>query len=278
MFQDSLLHPRPAWLPAAFGVLVRHRFVTAAQLAARLHIDLVEAVVTLDALVEEGLLQAVSPSSNLRGDPVPRAYLLTRSGCDLYATATGDDRPPTVDPRRSLAILEHELGIVTFALVLELLTQQGQLQLHRFETARTKIADVAHVAESGRPRRIPLVADALAVVEVQGEVRALLIENDRGTVPVERMAMKYLGYIHWHRASGPLRRFGLKNFRVLTITPNAKRLERLREAATETAGSSRFFWFAEAGEIRLEDPKRLLGLIWSVAGHDGALRLPLFPS
>lgn len=276
MFQDSLLHPRPAWLPAAFGVLARHRFVTAPQLAARLHVDPAEVVLTLDALVGEGLLQAVSPSQNLRGDPVPRAYLLTRTGSDLYATTTGEDRPTVVDPRRSLGMLEHELAIVTMALVLERLTDQGVLHLLRFETARAKIADVTHVAQDGRPRRIPLVADALAVVEVAGEVRALLIEIDRGTVPVERMATKYLGYVSWQRMNGPFRRFGIKNFRVLTVAPNRTRLERLREIATDRGGSSRFLWFVDASEVAVDDPKRLLGLVWSVAGHDPSLRLQLF--
>lgn len=278
MFQDSLLHPRPAWLPAAFAFLVRHRFLTAELLAGRLHLDPVDVSATLDALVEEGLLQAVSPAPNLRGDNVSTAYLLTRAGADLYATATGEPRPTAIDPRRSLGMLEHELGIVTFALTLELLEEQGSLRLLRFETARAKIADVVQVAEHGRPLRIPLVADALAVIEVQGEVRALLIEIDRGTVPVERMATKYLGYVHWHRTNGPFQRFGIKNFRVLTIAPTARRVERLRESATALVGSSRFLWFANVADVQLNVPLRLLGPIWSVAGHDPSLRLPILQS
>jgi hypothetical protein len=127
----------------------------------------------------------------------------------------------------------------------------------------------------GRQERVPLVADGLAVIEVATEVRGLLLEQDQGTVPVERMAMKYRGYVSWWESGGPARRFGLKNFRVVTVAPSSARLERLREAAQKATGGSRFLWFALQADVTATHPERLLEPIWSAAVPDSP-PLPLF--
>ncbi|MDB4928257.1 MAG: hypothetical protein JWM10_741 [Myxococcaceae bacterium] len=277
MFQDSLLHPRPAWLIAAFALIARHEMLSAFQLAARLDLPPVDVTAPLDALALEGLLLRLAPPPNLRGDPVPVAYALTRRGAELLGDAT-DAEPATIpSPRRSLFPLAHDLARNSFALVLERLHELGRLRLLRWETARTKIADVTHLAERGRPLRVPLVADGLAVVEVGGYATGLLLEQDQGTVPVERMCRKFRGYDAWWREGGPVRRFGLRSFRVITVTSTTTRLARLREAAlvaTENRGS-RLLWFALGADVTVDDPGRLLAPVWQVAGHDD-LHHPLF--
>lgn len=273
MFQDSLLHPRPAWLVEALTAITRHEFLSAMQLAARLALPLAEVPVALDALVLEGLLKRLTAPNDLRGDPGPVAYTLTRRGAELLADATGEEPIAVLSPRKALYLLAHDLARNEFALVLERLDEAGALRLLRWETARTRIADVTHVAERGRPWRVPLVADGLSVVEVGGCATGLLLEQDQGTVSIERKRRKYRGYDAWWREGGPVRRFGLRSFRVLTIAPNPTRAARLREATLEATDSrgSRLLWFARQQDVH---PDRLLGPVWQVAGHDnGRCRL-----
>lgn len=278
MFQDSLLHPRPPWLVQAFLALARHEFLTALQLAARFALRHPEVVEAIEALVTEGLLQRLVPPPNLRGDVAASAYSLTRAGAELLTHAV--ERIVRLPPRRrTLLTLTHDLGRNSFALALERLDERGRLRLLGFETRRTRLADVVHVAERGRPLRIPLVADGLAVVEVGGEVTGLLLEQDRGTVSIERMRRKFLGYDAWWREGGPERRFGLRSLRVVTVAPTQARLQRLREAALAATGNrgSKLFWFALDEDVSVEAPERLLGPAWWVCGHDGERR-PLFDS
>lgn len=277
MFQDSLLHPRPTWLVVAFAAIARYEFLSAAQLAARFVLPLVEVTAALDALALEGLLQRLTAPSNLRGDPAPVAYALTRQGAELLGDATGDEPVAVPSLRKTLFHLGHDLARNDFALVLERLDHEGTIRFLRWETARSKIADVTHVAERGRPSRVPLVADGLAVVEVGGYATGLLLEQDQGTVPIERMRRKFRGYDAWWREGGPVRRFGLRSFRVLTVAPNLTRAARLREVALEATDNrgSRLLWFAVSADVAVAEPNRILAPVWRTATHDDK-REPLF--
>lgn len=274
MLQDNLLNPRPAWLVAAFQALAWHQFLTAAQVALRLHEALPEVAPVLQALVVEGLLRELTPSHSLVGSPPAPAYALTRRGVELLRQ-TGYDAPVSLPhPMKSLYILAHELARNDFALTLEELDARRCIRLHRWETRRTHLGDVAQVNDHGHPIQIPLVADGLAVVEVEGVVTGLLLEQDQGTVSLERMSHKFQGYAAWWASNGPVRRFGLKSLRVVTVVPSEARLQRLRTAALDATNQrgSRLFWFARQEDIH---PDRLLGPVWQAAEHDDH-RLHLF--
>lgn len=271
--QDNLLHPRPSWLPEVLAILGRHGFATARQLGATVGVPIADLDGALGELVQEGLLQVLVPTHALHGGTPEPAYLLARRGAELLRGLDEHAQVRPVRPEKSRYTLAHDLLRNEFGLVLERLGRMGVIQFHRFETAREKIAAVGHVGGRGLPERIPLVADGLAVVEIDGHVTALLIEIDRGTVALPRMASKYAGYLAWYQDQGPLRRFGMKSLRVLTIAPSAARLHRLREAALEATGGrgSGLFWFAPESAVDVTDPERLLGSVCIVA-RTGELR------
>jgi len=265
--QENLLHPRPSWLPAALAAIGRHGFLTARQIGVVVHKDLVEVRDALGALALEGLLDGLMPTHAARGHEVAPAYALTRTGSQVLRSI--DAHVPVVvsSPGKSRYILAHDIERNEFSLVLEGLAERGAIVLHRFETAREKIAAVGYVATAGAQVRVPLVADALAVVGIAGATTVLLVEIDRGTIGIDKMCLKYRGYLSWFRDQGPLRRFGLASLRVLTVAPTAARMKRLREAAKEATDGrgSGLFWFCEASAADCTAPETLLAPVFATA-------------
>lgn len=275
--QDSLLTPRPVWVPEAARALVRHEFLTAHQLAALVGTDVAQVVPVLDTLTQDGLLARLWPHPGFGAEAAAPAFALTRLGIRELARCQDLDRERLPRPRRSPFTLAHDLARNDVGVVLELLDRRGQLDLLRFETARARLADVAHQLVRGELARIPLVADALAVLDVEGTTTALLFEIDRGTVAAARMEEKFRGYHAWWREGGPRRRFGVESLRVATVVPSERRLRQLHGAALEaTAGrGSGLFWFATMDAIDLDIPEKVLGPVWTVA-REAPTPEPLF--
>lgn len=258
MLQDSLLTPRPAWLAAALMLIARHRFLEARQVAAVLDLDPRPVAEVFDGLVAERLLQKLTSTSLVDGAPRASAFALTRAGLATLAT----DEPAArriVRPLTSAFTLAHELRVNELALVLRRLDARGSLRLLSFTIERDRLACVTHINERGRVVRVPLVADALAIIEVRGVRSGLLVEIDMGTVSTTTMRRKYEGYHAWWAEGGAARRFGLSATRVVTIAPAAKRLARLRDLAIEAVDGrgSGLFWFLPHDAVDVAAPGRL---------------------
>ena len=258
MLQDSLLTPRPAWLAAALALIARHRFLEPRQVATLVGTDARAVAEVFEGLAAERLLQKLTSTSLTLGAPRATAFALTRAGLATLATGEPIARR-IVRPLTSAFTLAHELRVNELALVLSRLDAQGALRLLSFTTERDRLACVTHVNERGRPVRVPLVADALAVIEVRGVRSGLLVEVDLGTVSATTMRRKYAGYHAWWADGGAARRFGLQATRVVTIAPAAKRLARLRGlaiAAVDGRGSG-LFWFVPHEALDVSAPGRL---------------------
>lgn len=249
--QQTLFTPRPPWTLAALAALARHRFLSAHQLSFALHRPVAEIEAALEPLVAMRLLGSLeTPALDVCARV--RAYTLTPRGARMLAASTGRPSVSTANVPRSVYLLSHELARADFGLHLEALAAARRIRLRAWETSPSRIAAVAHLAERGEPIRVPLVADALAVVEdARPGVHGVLVEVDMATVSAERMARKYRGYLSWFRDGGHVRRFGLSSLRVLTLTPDARRRTRLEALAREATGGrgSALFWFAEQEPI-----------------------------
>lgn len=257
MFQNSLLHPRPEWVPTALELIARHELLAGTQIAGRLALDEHAVERTLAALADDGLLRALHLPEHPGAQP-RFVYALARAGSEaLHAAGRPLARTPSV--RRTTIHLAHEAEKADLGLTLERLAESGTLRLLRYETRAAALADATLVLARGYLRRVPLVADALAVVETHGRVAALLVEHDRGTVPTRRMRTKYAGYLNWWKCGGPEKRFGLRSMRVLTVCPTPARLRALRAAAISVAGTggSRFLWFVLAEHVAPVVPEAL---------------------
>ncbi|MBL8680144.1 MAG: replication-relaxation family protein [Myxococcales bacterium] len=275
MLQDTLLARRPPWLPAALVALARHEVLCSRQLAALVGESESTVEATFDSLLREGLLVVHQPLMRANERALGMVYALTRRGY----RAVGESRVHPV--RRSSLTVAHDVLRNDLGVVLELLDRRGLLRLLEWQTARSHLADAVWLMERSHAVRVPLVADALAVVDAGDGPSTLLIETDRGTVSEKRMALRYRGYQSWWQDGGPLRRFGSKRLRVLTLVPNEARLERLRLAAlkaTDGRGSG-LFWFALESFIDVTRPSGLLLACWRVSRNDSDGQLDsIFPS
>lgn len=267
--QHTLFDPVPAWLMDALRALATYRFLTVAQLAALVDVPIVEVTPIVEALTARGILLVLEPVHRALETGRAPAYALTRAGARLLAQA-GSAPVAVPDRRKSLLMLTHDLARNTLGVVLHVLARRGQLSLLRFEMARARIADAVQVLVRGRVVRVPLVADAYAVLGPAEHPTALLVEVDRGTVSARRMREKFLGYYRWWYEHGPLRRFGLQSLRIATIASTTTRMRRLRELAREaTAGRAPgLFWFGTESLVSLDAPETLLAPMWTTAGDE----------
>ncbi len=244
----------------------------ARQLAAALGLAESDVAPPMGDLVAEGVLQTLTPTTLALAASRSPAFALTRAGLACLAAESDNDACYVARPLRSSMTLAHELLVNELALVLHLLDARGTLRLLSWETRRERIADVTHLAEKGRVVRVPLVADALAVVEHRGERSGLLVEIDMGTVSAKTMRRKFQGYHAWWSEGGPARRFGLTATRILTIAPVPRRLARLRELAVEAVDGrgSGLLWFLPHEAVDVVAPERFLAAVARVgrAGDD----------
>lgn len=278
MFQDSLLAPRAPWMPDALRLLARHRFLTSRLVAVRLAVPEPTVRDGFTALVAEGALRELRPTTLATRDTDASAYALTARGLALLDTDDEGLRPRTTRSLTSAFSLAHELLLNEFALVLERLDAARRLTLLSWTTARERIADVAHLAEKGKPLRVPLVADGLAVVEHHGAKLAVVVEVDMNTVSAATMRRKYTGYHAWWQDGGPTRRHGVAATRVLTIAPGPRRLARLRTLAIEGLGGrgSGLLWFLPHDVVDVATPERLFDDVATVARAGDDAPRPLF--
>ena len=197
-------------------------------------------------------------------------FAMSRRGAVELARATGVDArtvPSSTQKSctRTPMFLDHTLGISTFALALARgLTLPGApAAFLSWESDAERLADAVHVmTEKGYVDRQPLVADGLAIVRGARGPEGLLVEIDRGTERPGYLGRKYRGYLEWWQKGGHERRFDVKAIRLLTVAPDAKRAERLREACREAMGGkqSGLFWFA-AEDALVKDG--ILAPVWS---------------
>lgn len=270
MFQDNLLARRPPWLLDALAAVHRHQALLPHQVAALVRDDPVSVAAQLERLREDGLLGSVRVAPFRGRTDAGDAYLLTAAG--LLALQRAGRAPPGRLPRRALAphALAHDLERNELGVALERLDAQGHLTLQRWVTARAPLGFAAHVPDHGTLKRIPLVADALAVVDRKGRADSLLVEIDMGSVSFVRMRTKYQGYLSWWQGGGPAQRFGLRSLRVLTLAPTAARMKRLLDAAAQAAaGGLGFLWFGTLDAVSAERPEALLDAVWVRADRPG---------
>ena len=274
--QQNLLHPTPPWTLDALHAIHRHQALRPAQVAALVAADPATVAADLDALRSLGLLLAVHVHGRAAaGDD---AYLL--SGMGLLALQRAGLAPPGRVPAKPHGAysLAHDLECAQLGVALERLDADGALVLERWTTARTALGFAAHLPGKGTLIRIPLVADAYAVITYRGRTDAVLVEVDMGSVSLSRMKAKYAAYVQWWKSGGPLSRFGQRSMRVITIASTPARMRQLLDCATEaTAGQGMgLLWFGTLDLVSVDAPEGLLGPVW-VRGDAPGARHALWP-
>jgi hypothetical protein len=207
-----------------------------------------------------GLLRRVSCHPTLGAGPPTDVLSLSPKGAKALSASAGKPVPCVTAARlrRSGQKLLHDAGMGDALLAFLALAAQGRLDL-KAATADTSLLGTSAALPGPPPERVPLQPDGYVRWSSSRGPRGLLVEYDRGTVGVGRMAKKYAAYLAWSKQGGPERAFAVKGLRVLTLVPDARRLGRLRAAALEAGGGRRagLLLFALASDVSPAAPGRL---------------------
>jgi hypothetical protein len=275
-------------------LVARHRFITSAQIIALIEALFPGASVQkllrqLQVLYHAGYIsrpKAQVETYKAGSGSRPLVYALGNKGIDLLA-AKHNFRRVSVDwtARARTAVrgeIDHALEITDFMTSLEIACRRrGTVQVIHFDEILATIAPEETQA-SKRPYQWPVAlrwkgSDLVLhptpdkifgirdLERIEGKNRRFFfLEADRGTMPTERSDLnktsylrKIVGYAHTYKHDLHIKRYGLPNVRVLTVTPGRQRINNIIASYRTHAAalvSPKFFLFADRGGLsRAED-------------------------
>jgi DNA-binding MarR family transcriptional regulator len=268
---------------ALLGNIGRLRLASTAQLAALDGGSAQNVSRSLLALWENGYVErpeAQAASRFLYEGSRPAIYGLTRKGAALLREHGLDVRRRLLDgidkeKGAGWRFIEHTVAISEFMVGLELATKdRSEVRI----LTRSDILDDAPKSKRDRLVRLEasvrigetlkknaVVPDALFGLRFDDEEESyFMLEVDRGEMPVERykntwrtyFAKKMLTYLEASRQKRHVHELGISNFRVLTITTTAERVEKMlraQEAMTDGKGSN-IFLFSDQASLAAANP------------------------
>ncbi|HLN97357.1 MAG TPA: replication-relaxation family protein [Pyrinomonadaceae bacterium] len=118
---------------------------------------------------------------------------------------------------------------------------------------------------------VPVAADSFfSIRDAQGRTHYFL-EADRGTMTLERFTRKLIAYAAYDKAERHKAKFGIRKFRVLTVTTGEARMQNLMRAATGAEEVRRapatMFLFTTEEKLTLAQPESILEKIWLRLGE-----------
>jgi len=225
----------------------------------------------------------------------PYAYALGNKGADLLYQEFGIS-PGRVDwtaKNRSAKqlFLDHTLATADVMVAFELACRaRGDVRL--IDTSEILAQAPRRTRESPSPFRwnvtlfhkgrrvdVGVIPDAVFGLHFldrpEGRNRAyFFLEEDRGTMPIERKTLhrtsifrKLLAYSETWRRKVHTNRFGINNFRVLTVTTSPERARHIQRAAAKATGTAlpNVFLATDHGQLEGGDP---FGSVWRNAAGE----------
>ena len=216
----------------------------------------------------------------------PTIYGLTRKGATLLRQHGEDVRRRLldgIDKERGAGwrFIEHTVSISEFMVSLELamrgrddlrLLERGEILEDAPKSKRDRLVRIeASIRSDGALRKSAIIPDALFGLRSNNEEDIyFMLEVDRGEMPVERysntqrtyFSKKMLTYYEANRQQRHLHDLGLRNFRVLTVTTSARRVERMLDAldAITSGKGSNLFLFTDQATLATSNP---LDVVWT---------------
>jgi hypothetical protein len=225
----------------------------------------------------------------------PTIYGLTRKGASLLRQHGEEVRRRLldgIDKERGAGwrFIEHTVSIAEFWVSLELaarnredlrILERSEILEDAPKSKRDRLVRLeASIRIGGVLKRNSVVPDALFGLRINDERESFfMVEIDRGEMPVERFkntqrtyfTKKMLTYYEANRQQRHVHDLGIENFRVLTVTTDRRRVEKMMaslNAITEGRGSNMFL-FVDQATLADSNP---LAVKW-VSGKGGIVRL-----
>jgi len=210
----------------------------------------------------------------------PMVYALADRGARLLCEREGFSRGVREWSRQNREagrpFIEHQVEIVNFEVGvrravgersdLSMLTAAETLMVAHHQRARggNPFALRAKLSYAGWIREARVVPDfVFSLIPLRGQRFNFMVEIDRGKMPIRRsdpdkssFEQKMRVYLSAHGAKQHERQLGWKNFRVLSVTTEAKRLQHMRETWREISaacGNPSLFLFTTYEALRAGD-------------------------
>jgi len=207
--------------------------------------------------------------------PSPKAiYAIDKKGAEILTEVMGIDpelmRKQIKQNEIGERQLKHSLMVSNFATILTVAVREKKgVELLFFKHQQKALEDRVTV----KGKRYPVIPDGFLGLEDKEGVFYFFLEADRSTMSNTRFLNKMRAYWNWYKVKGQQKKFGIKNFRVLTLTISPERAENLREITFKVKGDGRqegstLFWFADESKITLEDPQSVFNKIWRSSRAD----------
>lgn len=246
------------------------RFATAKQVALMANLNLQTARIRLGLLWQNRFLDRLDlPVFVGEGSP-PAVYVISSLGRKVLAEHLGIDTAliPRVDAKRNyFFLLHHTLRRNDFRAALTSACRSTPNLKLLFWKQDKEIGDSMHVPLKREQEkvRVPLVPDGFFGIQTPNGSAYAFVEIDRGTVGLKKFLLKQRGYFHWWLEKKNIEKYGEKNFRVLTVTTNSRRMHNLIRATLRVKDSqqgSGLFWFTTFDQVDLDHPESILSPIW----------------
>jgi len=228
----------------------------------------------LRILSNHGLLKRHYRSVAIGSGSVETVFFPTIRGVRILNSLGLELGKNAITPRREFSdmFLNHTLARNDFRIGLELvLKYRPDINFVTWKHGKSIARTVTMVYGENQPviTNVTLIPDGLFELEFNGQNHRYYIENDLGTTSLPRIRMKLSAYtelaiqdrLQVHDGSCP--------FKVLWITRAQRRLHSLIRTC-EQVNQGRFtrdlFWFTSDRPNWLDDPTRIMSLIWNQPG------------
>ncbi len=224
----------------------------------------------LSALFELGFLDRPKHQASARLVSSHFVYSLGREGAKTLTGNAGERETMfrrLNESERTLPLIAHSLMISQFRVCLTLaLKKYPHIKLTRWIQGNDLKQALRRSGEHPA-----LVADAFFVLETETQSYPCFLEADRATMTEERFTNKLRMYWKQSREEGFNKSLGIPKFRVLTITPNSRRAENLRQAgkkADDKGTGSGMYLFLSETDYSVDKPEAILESAWKSPKND----------
>jgi hypothetical protein len=197
-------------------------------------------------------------------------YTLSRSGARELARLKGMEVSGLAGANKpSFFFLEHQLLVSEYMVSLEaaLITSKARLVSWKSERQlKSKSGRALRVPNPLVPgERIPVIPDGMFSLNITGRTEFYMLECDRGTMSMQAIRKKMLGYLQLYRRGFHRSCFKVPHFRTLLVTTTPYRRDRMRSILKGIKLIPNLFWFATWKEIT---PDKVLRRIWLKCNDD----------
>jgi hypothetical protein len=196
-------------------------------------------------------------------------YILDTRGVELLRAQEGLEDFSWYASNKNLKteFLEHTCAINDVRITIAKTAPLQGLELLKWVGESELKADYDRVTirtASGKQQAVSLIPDGYFALQTPKGIAHIFLELDRGTTTSKRFRQKIVAYQTYHQTGGYERRYGAKNYRVMTVTTSEKRLQTLKAATEDVNGRDRF-WFTTLQAVT--EQSVFFVPIWFVAGR-----------